>query len=358
MKRQFAIKEYPVAIVNALLDLDICNREAYDKFVDGLTVYHDTEDKATSAWKHIKEELEGKAKPGLLNSILKVKISSESDKKLLEYLKSISPDKRWMIVKLFYDGVFNISKRMAVPNDGSYSYITFDGEISKDGFYLLFDDLKNYNIGLEEFKDKLAKLESLGIYSFTLCPDYELSGDYYHGNSSDFYISDGKVEYSISYDSITAHVEAKNFLIHVEKGYHSEKSLLDIFLRTFAFDISKLPEKDKIESPYLSGELIKSLEDKKNVVNRVYKRNLILKNIIGNLESLKELLPTLELYGVINNQQIDLILQNPSLLEEYLNVVLDALAKKESSEIGITTDELNDALVYLQKKSQFKIRGI
>ena len=76
------------------------------------------------------------------------------------------------------------------------------------------------------------------------------------------------------------------------------------------------------------------------------------------LESLKELLPTLELYGVINNQQIDLILQNPSLLEEYLNVVLDALAKKESSEIGITTDELNDALVYLQKKSQFKIRGI
>ena len=37
MKRQFAIKEYPVAIVNALLDLDICNREAYDKFVDGLT---------------------------------------------------------------------------------------------------------------------------------------------------------------------------------------------------------------------------------------------------------------------------------------------------------------------------------
>ena len=101
MKRQFAIKEYPVAIVNALLDLDICNREAYDKFVDGLTVYHDTEDKATSAWKHIKEELEGKAKPGLLNSILKVKISSESDKKLLEYLKSISPDKRWMIVKYY-----------------------------------------------------------------------------------------------------------------------------------------------------------------------------------------------------------------------------------------------------------------
>ena len=356
MKRQFAIKEYPVAIVKALLDLDICNREAYDSFVNGLTVFRDTDDKATSAWKHIREEVEGKAKPGLLNSIFKGKISSGSDKILLEYLKSISPDNRWMLVKLFYDGVFYISKRMAIPNEGSYSYVNFDGEISKDGFYLLFDDLKNNNIGLDEFKTKLAKLEALGIYSFTLCPDYELSGDYYHGNSSDFYISDGKVEYSIPYDSITAHVEADKFLIHVEKGYHKETSLLDIFLKTFAFDISKLPEKDKIESPYLSGELIKSLEDKKNVVNRVHKRNVISKSLINDLERLKGLLPTLELDGVINNEQIDLILQNPSLLEEYLNVVLEALAKKESSDIGITTDELNDALVYAQKRSQ--IRGI